>query len=1056
MRGKGLITFFAVALILICVYQLSFNIVTSGIEKKADAFASAKVLNGKTVDQVVPANAPNVTTLKDSLEVVLRKKRQQYLDSISTQPVYNIGIASFTYENCKEQELKLGLDLQGGMNVVLQVSIVDLIKALADNSTDPNFLKALDLAQKNQENSSNADLVTLFGQAWDQVAPNGKLASIFATRNNSDKVKFNSTNQEVLTFIRSEADGAFDRTVNIMRSRIDKFGVTQPNITPQPGSGRIVVELPGVDNPERVHKLLQASAKLEFWETYDNPTFYPYLVAANTALKNHLKATDTSKASANSLASAQNASSASNANPLLTSTDTSIKKLLDTSGLSATKDTSKPDSLQAQQQDLAQQAKDNPLFAVITPNFYRDQNNNNQMALQTGPIIGFVAGKDTAKVNAYLNQDYVKSVFPRDVKILWSAKPTTPQTNVYELYAIKMPIGSDKAPLEGDKVIAARQDFDQSQKAEVSMDMNSEGARIWKVLTGKNVGKSIAIVLDNEVYSAPRVDGEIPNGRSSITGGFSVEEAKDLANVLQAGKLPAPAKIIAEDVVGPSLGQESINAGIRSIIIAFIAILVFMIWYYSTSGIIADVALFFNLFFLIGVLASRGATLTLPGIAGIVLTMGMAVDANVLIHERIKEELAKGKALAKAVHEGHVKSYSAVFDTHITTLITGLILAYFGLGPVLGYATTLNYGIILTLFCMVFLAQLMFNFFISRGRHIQFATNITKSWFKNTNFQFVKYRRYAYIFSSTIIIIGLISIFTKGFDYGVDFLGGRSYIIRFDQNVNTTQVESDLAGPLGSRPVVKTFGANNQIKITTTFKVNENNTTADSLANVALFTGLQKYLPPGISYQTFVNKYELSHQVVGPSISTDIKNHAWEAILFSILGIFLYILLRFRKWQFSFGAVVAMFHDVLIVVGIYSIFSRILPFSLEVDESFVAAALTVMGYSVNDTVIVFDRIREYLREHPGGDVKKVINDALNNTLSRTIITSSTVILVLLILFIFGGDVIRGFSFALLVGIIFGTYSSIFVATPIVIDLSGKKQRFAGTATTQPRKPVTVK
>jgi len=1018
MRGKGLIQFFAVALILVCIYQLSFTIVVNKVESRAQAFAEIKVTKGKDVAAMSPSGS-NKLVFEDSVNELIRKAKQDYLDSIASEKVFDLGIISFTYEKCKAQQLSLGLDLKGGMNVVLQVSMEDLIRNMSDQSTDPYFNKALENAKAAMVTNPNKDLVTLFGEEYQKVAPNGQLASIFATRENQGKIKVTDNNTTVLNVIKSESDDAFSRTYNILRTRIDKFGVSQPSITPQPATGRIVVELPGVDNPQRVRNLLQAAAKLEFWETYENGEVYQYLQQANTVIKQRGIAVDSS---------AKNSTKDS----LLTANKTSKPDSNSLSSASSLNDTSSKGKAAKAKLNAA---ADNPLFVLLQPAVYRDDKNNLQLA--PGCIIGNALGTDTSKIDRLLTRDYVRSIFPKTLKFLWQAKPDAQDKKHYNLYAIKMKNNSDQAPLQGDAVIDARQDFDQNGKPEISMKMNSEGARTWKVLTGQNVGKEIAIVLDNYVESAPRVEGEIAGGNSSITGNFTIDEAKDLSNILKAGKLPAPAKIIGEEVVGPSLGEASINAGVRSIVIAFVAILAFMILYYSNSGIIADVALFFNLFFLIGVLASIGATLTLPGIAGIVLTMGMAVDANVLIHERIKEELAKGKSLLKAVNDGHTKSYSAVFDTHVTTLITGLILAYFGLGPVLGYATTLNYGIVLTLFSMVFLAHLMFNYFIERGMKVNFSTNFTKNYFKNTNIQFVNKRKYAYIFSGTLAVIGLVSIFTKGFDYGVDFLGGRSYVVRFDHSVNTTQVANELTAQFGSRPVVKTFGTNDQVKITTTFNVTNNTSGGDSLANIALYNGLKPELSPQVTYDVFKSKYELSSQVVGPSISRDIENHAFYAIAFSLLGIFLYILIRFRRWQFALGAIISLFHDTLMVMGLYSIFSRILPFSLEVDETFVAAVLTVMGYSVNDTVIVFDRIREYLREHASGDMKEVINDALNATLSRTIITSTTVLLVLLILFIFGGDVIRGFSFALLIGILFGTYSSIFVATPIVIDLTKK-------------------
>lgn len=1050
MRGKGLVTFFSIALILICIYQLSFNFVTRRVESKATSIAEAAVLQGKSLESITASNATHSPLYRDSVLTEIRKKRQNYLDSVSNKTIFNIGIAAFTYQECKDQQLNLGLDLQGGMNVVLQVSSEDLIKALADNSSDATFNKAIALAKEKQKTQAQADFVTLFEQSWNEVAPEGKLASIFGTRDNQEKVKFNSTNEEVIAFIRAESNGAFDKTFNILRSRIDKFGVTQPNITAQPSSGRITVELPGVDNPVRVRKLLQATAVLEFWETYDNPTFIQYLDAANTSLRNKLAAVDTASADTTSNPLTDVASAP--VNPLLAgSNDTSALASLADSGLLST------DSIALAAEQAKNQAKENPLTSVLQPNIYRTE--DDKVALAPGPVIGYSLGKDTSKVNEYLRLDYVRSNFPKDVKFLWSAKPTDETNNVYALYAIKMQVGTSRAPLEGDKVNDARQDIDQNNSPEVSMTMDSEGAKIWKVMTSKNIDKHIAIVLDNYVYSAPRVNGEIPNGRSSITGGFDINEAKDLANILTAGKLPAPARIIAEDVVGPSLGQESIQSGIMSIVVAFIAILLFMVLYYNTSGIIADIALFFNVFFIIGVLASIGATLTLSGIAGIVLTMGMAVDANVLIHERIKEELARGKTLLKAVEEGHQKSYSAIFDSNITSLITGLILAYFGLGPVLGYATTLNIGIVLTIFTAVFMGHIIFNFALKRNLPLKFTTRLSQNNFTNRNIPFVGKRKLGYIISGAVIVIMIASIFIKGFTYGVDFTGGRSYTIRFDQDVNTTAIREDLSATLGGTPpVVKTYGPANQIKVTTGYLMDNNTAGNDSIVNQAVYAGLKNYLPANLSFKDFHADYQLRSEVIGPSISSDIRNSAFKAVIFGFLGIFLYIFFRFRKWQFATGTLIALAHDIIILMGIFSIFSGLLPFSLDLDETFIATVLTVMGYSVNDKVVVFDRVREFLREHLKGNTGVVINDALNNTLNRTIMTNVTVMIVLLILFIFGGEVIRGFVFGLIIGLIICTYSSIFIAAPLVVDLTKEKElrSFDTASGKQPKVPVAAK
>ncbi len=1015
MRGKGLVQFFAIALILVCIYQLSFNIVTSRVESRADNYAEAKVMIGKSLD-AVPADQ------KDSVNAVIREYRQIYLDSIGNEKVFNLGVVSFTYLKCKEQQLNLGLDLQGGMSVVLQVSMKDLIKSLSGHNTDPAFLKALQLADEKVKTESSKDYVTLFGEAFKEVSPTGKLSSIFGTKENADRIKYNSTNEEVLAVIKQEADNAFNRTYNILSARINKFGVAQPSITPQPSTGRIVVELPGVDNPNRVRKLLQAAAKLEFWETYKAVEIYQFLEQVNNTLAARQVVKDSTSINGDSALLNNNSDAG-----LLTSTD-STKKDSTANSLSSNLDSA---GATTDSSAIAKnQAAQNPLFTILYIPNYKDEATGKQM-VSPGPVCGLALGKDTSKVNKYLKLDYIQAIMPRDVKFLWGAKSEEGTQSTYSLYAIRKQVGDENPPLDGSAVISARQDYDQNNRPEVAMNMNDEGARIWKLLTGKNIDRSIAIVLDDYVQSAPNVISEIGGGRSSISGGFTIEEAKDLANILQAGKLPAPAVIIGEDVVGPSLGKESINKGLNSMIIAFVAVLAFMVVYYSTSGIVANIALFLNLFFIVGVLASLGATLTLSGIAGMVLTMGMAVDANVLIHERIKEELAKGKTLIKAIQDGHTKSYSAVFDTHLTTLITGIILAYFGLGPVLGYATTLNIGVIFTLFTAVFCAHLIFDFWIKRTKTMAFHTRISKGNFSNMNIQFVSKRKYAYIFSGALAFLGLISIFTRGFDYGVDFTGGRTYVVRFEHNVNTTDVRKEMERTTHFNPIVKTYGSDNQVKITTQYMMESK----DSVADVALYSSLKKFIDEGVTQEQFMKKYVQSSSIIGATISDDIKNSSYKAVFLALIAIGLYILVRFRKWQYSLGVIVALAHDVLMVMGIFSLFKGIMPFSLEIDETFIAAALTVIGYSVNDTVIVFDRIRENLREHAAEDMKKTINDAINQTLNRTMITSLTVFLVILTLFIFGGDAIRGFSFAMLIGVAFGTYSSIFVATPLVIDFT---------------------
>lgn len=1021
MQARGLIRFFSIALFIVCLYQLSFTYFVNRIEKKADEFAKAEI----TTD----ANAP--MTVQDSISKMLRKKRQAYLDSMGNIEVYNLGIKKFTYQQCKEQQLNLGLDLQGGMSVVLQISVDDLIKAMSNYNSDISFNKALAEANKKMANSQK-DYVTLFGEAFTEVAPNGKLAAIFASREYQDKINFNSSNEDVLKVIRTEATEGIKRTFNILRTRIDKFGVTQPSITLDETNGRIVVELPGVDDPTRVRKLLQASAKLEFWETYDNGEVINFLAEANKVLKERMSLEDTTSSVKDSLSltptdSAGDLSLLSNAAAM--TNDSSAKK--DSTGdLSMLTDTStaKDTSKEFSQEEFA---KENPLFSVMTPAIYQDEQGVERV--RTGAVVGYVMGKDTAKVNRILASDKVRAVFPKNLKFLWSAKSISEDKDVYQIYAIKTRSNDMRAPLEGDAITDARQDFGNTNSPEVTMSMNTQGAAIWKRLTGENVNKCIAIVLDDNVYSAPVVKGEIGGGRSSIEGGFTVNEAKDLATILKAGKLPAPARIIQEEVVGPSLGKESIAAGVNALLIAFVAVLIFMIFYYTSSGYIADIAVLINLFFIIGVLASLGATLTLPGIAGIVLTLGMAVDANVIINERIREELARGKGMKLAITDGHKASYSAIIDGNLTTLLTGIILAYFGLGPILGFATTLNIGILSTLFTAVLLGQMMFDWAMSKDKKITFGSKTTMTLFKKLNFDFVGNRRKAYLFSGTIILAGIISMFTRGFDMGVDFKGGRTYIVRFEKAVNTLEIKDALKPVFNGEPVVRTFGGSNQVKITTAFMIEENSLTADSVVESKLYDGLKNIIGQNVPFEKFNSDYKISSQKVGPSIADDIKSSAVWATIFALVGIFIYILVRFKSWQYATGAIIALFHDVMVTLSFFSILAGFVPFSLEVNEVFIGALLTIVGYSINDTVIVFDRIRENLGVHHTESISSVVNRSINTTMSRTIITSLTVFMVVLILFLLGGEVLRGFAFALIIGVAFGTYSSIFIATPVVVE-----------------------
>lgn len=1011
MQAKGLVKFFGIALALVCIYQLSFTYFTNRVESKAAQYAKEAV-----------SKLTNATEDQKYLEE--RKATRRYLDSVSLKPVVNLGIAKFTYQQIKERQINLGLDLQGGMSVVLQVSLQDLIKSMSNNNPDPVLAQAITKANELQNNSQE-DYVTLFGRAITQIDPNAKLAPLFASTEYQKKINLNSTNAEVLTVIREEADASVKRTFEILRARIDKFGVTQPNINLQESTGRIVVELPGVNDPERVRRLLQSTAKLEFWETYENSQDLAKMFAeANDVLKkalgvdtigNKTGSTDTKKDTTATASTTNTATNATDSAATASNPDTTSA-----SSLLSAADTTKTDSLSAD--ELKRQ---NPLYAI----FSQSQN--------AGSMIGFIQGSDTARFNEYLRMPAVKSVFPPDMKLLYSAKPIGDKDNpnLYTVYAIKSRFGSNfKAPLEGDVITDARPDFDATQKVVVSMQMNAEGAGLWRKLTAENIKKSVAIVLDNLIYSAPVVQQEIAGGNSQISGNFTITEAEDLANILKSGKLPAPARIIEEEVVGPTLGKESIRNGLLSLIMGLIAVVIFMIFYYNKAGIFADIALFANLFFIMGILASMGAVLTLPGMAGIVLTMGMAVDANVIIFERIREELARGSGMRKAIADGYSKSYSAIIDGNLTTLLVGIILFYYGLGPVLGFATVLIVGILTSLFTAILLSRLAIDWYLARGGELKYATKLTENAFKNITYDFLGKRRIAYIISASTLLIGLLSIGIKGFEYGVDFQGGRTYVVRFDQDVSAPQIRESLTAIYGKEPLVRTYGAGNQYKITTSYNIDSSDPEMDNEVLRKLHEGVAKF-ENNVSYDEFVSKKVVSSQKVGPTIADDIKRGAIWATIFGLLAIFLYILFRFRKWQYGAGAVIATGHDALTVIGLFSLLSGIVPFSLEVDQSFIAAILTIIGYSVNDTVIVFDRIREYLGLNPKAKLEETVNKAISDTLSRTVMTSFATMLTVLILFIFGGDTIRGFAFALVIGIIVGTYSSIFVAAPAMVDLS---------------------
>ena len=992
MQSKGAVKLFAILLALVCVYQLSFTLVTRSVEKDAKAFA-----NGD------PA------------------KERQYLDSVNTQPVY--PIFGHTYKKCKENELNLGLDLKGGMNVTLEVSLVDLIRSMANHSTDATFNKALDNAVAAQSKSQK-DFVSLFVDEFQKLDPNGRLAAIFATKELSERINFNSSNEEVKQIIQTEANAAFDRTYQIIKTRIDKFGVTQPNVQ-KLGNGRILVELPGIKEPECVRKLLQGTAKLEFWETYDNTEIYPMLEEANKALKLTGAADTTVQAEAINTDSL--AVPADTLKDATAAADTAAKSEDLVAQLGDKKeggDTAKTDT--TGQKSFEDFARENPFFAVLTPSV--GQNEQGQSELRKGPVIGMSLIKDTARVNQYLAMPQVRSKFPREFKAFWSVKPIDAEGRVLQLVAIKMPNRDFQAPLDGSAVVDARKQKGQfSDNWEIGMSMNAEGARTWKRLTGQNIGKSVAIVLDDYVYSFPVVQNEISGGNSSITGQFTLEEADDLANVLKVGKLPAPARIVEDTVVGPTLGQEAINAGLISFVIALVLVLLFMVSYYSNAGLVADIALFANVFFIMGILASLGAVLTLPGIAGIVLTIGLSVDANILIFERVREEMALGKGLRLAISDGFKHAYSSIIDSNVTTLILGIILYVFGTGPIQGFATTLIIGILTSLFCAIFITRMIFEWMLGRNKDIRFWNNFSKGAFKNIHINFVERRKIYYMISGLIIAAGIAAFVTKGLNFGVDFQGGRSYVVRFEKPMATVDVIDALKGPFGKSPEVKTFGGENQVKITTTYLIDDPAQDAEVRVTDKLNEGLKAI---GGNYTV------LSTQKVGPTIADDIKSSAIWAILISCALMFIYIFIRFKRWQFGLGAVVALLHDAVVVLSFFAIFNGVLPFSLEIDQAFIAAILTVMGYSMTDTVVVFDRIREFVGvHHHAHNQRKVINDALNATLSRTINTSLTIFFVLLAIFIFGGEVIRGFTFALLIGIVIGTYSSICIATPVVVDFA---------------------
>ncbi|MDR1273485.1 MAG: protein translocase subunit SecDF [Odoribacteraceae bacterium] len=991
MQNKKAIRSLAIILALVSLYQLFFTYKTRQVENAAREFA-----------------------LGDPV------KEKSYLDSIQNEVVYNLGVAKFTYKECKELELNLGLDLRGGMNVTMEVDVVDVVKSLANHSEDPSFNAALAEAVKLRV-SDPTDFVTLFGQAFERIAPNAQLASpaIFGTREMEDKINRGASNKEVLDVIREAANGAIDNTFNILRTRIDRFGVTQPNVRKADISGRIVIELPGVKDPQRVRELLQGTAALEFYETYDQQDYHPYLEAADGKLREVLRAREVLQAPA----AGENAPVSPAVDSLTSPAETGSELM---------------DALNRQQDSLSGDdplalAGTNPLFALLQPNPPLPDVHGGSSA------VGYALTRDTARVNEYLAIPQVRNLLPRNSRLLWGMKAT----NGYAvLYAIKITTRNGKAPLEGDAITDARTSYDpQSGRPTVSMTMNGEGARTWARLTKENINHAIAIVLDGMVASAPNVMNEISGGSSQITGNFTQRETEDLSNILESGKLPAPAHIIADEVVGPSLGMEAIQSGMWSFVVAFVVVLLYMFFFYSKdAGLAANIALLANLFFLFGILASIGAVLTLPGIAGIVLTMGMAVDANVLIYERVQEEMRSGKGLKLAIKEGFQRSYPAIIDSNLTTMLTGIILYYFGEGPIKGFASTLVIGLITSIFTSIFISRLVLERLARKRDTVTFTTRATASFLRDTKYPFLKKRVISYTVSGVLIVIGLVSLFTRGLDRGIDFVGGRTYTVAFapDMKVAVEDVAEALQGVYESAPEVKTFGTANQVNITTKYKYDQLSAEVDAEVDSLLYAGLQAFIPAGTTYAQFREVNLQRSQKIGAAVAEDMTRAAIWSVIFALAGIFLYILARFSRWQYGVGAVVGLAHNVLIVLGVYSIFSGMLPFSMEIDQSFIAAILTVVGYSLNDTVVVFDRIREYRRLYTKRGDESVVNDALNSTLRRTFNTSFSTVVVLVAIFIFGGASLKGFIFALLIGVIVGTYSSLFIATPASYDLSKKK------------------
>lgn len=1020
MQSKGFIRIVAICLILACLWQLSFTLVTGIHNGKAGKRAEQAVENFQ--NSAAFANVPEADRAF-YLDSIRKIESRRYTDSISSEKIY----FGYTFKNVQNQAINLGLDLKGGMNVMLQVQLEDLVRALAGNNTTPEFQKAIALAKERSVNSQS-DFITLFAEAWKETSGGQRLSQVFGTYEMRDRIKPESTDEQVISVIKGEAESAVANSFNVLRNRIDKFGVTQPSIQKIGNTGRILVELPGVKEPERVRKLLQGTASLEFWTTYYNQEISPYLIEANALLAQLLDNGDAEE-------------------------DTAAENGVDGDIVAQEIAAQGENSGEA---DFEAYRKANPLFAVLTPSQFRDN-----------ACIGFAAAADTALVNQYLHRPEVAAIFPVEFRPMWSVKPSeyVQSDNIYELVAIKASSRDGKAPLDGGSVTDARVEYNNRTGGEpsVSMTMNAEGANIWARLTKENVGRQIAIVLDGTVYSYPNVLGEISGGQSSITGHFTVDEATDLTNVLKSGKLPAPATIVQEQVVGPSLGAESIRSGLISFIIAFILVLIYMVLFYKGAGLAADVALITNVVLLFGILSAFGAVLTLPGIAGLVLTLGMAVDANVIIYERIKEELKAGKGLGKAVHDGYANAYSAIIDGQVTTLLTGIVLFFFGSGPIKGFATTLIIGIVTSVLTSIFITRLIFDDRVQAGKNISFENKFTKNFLKHTNVDFLKGRKWSYIVSGALILISLGSMFIKGFTYGVDFTGGRTYVVRFDTPVTAEEVRTatsnvfDIASSAddnvkSSSVEVKQFGGESQMKITTSYKFDDESSAVDTEIEGMLYEALKGFYSENLSLSDFTSTLDnpngiISSDKVGASIANDIKRNAIISIILALIVIFAYIAMRFKGWTWGLGGVVSLAHTAIIIIGFFSLFSGILPFNLDVDQTFIAAILTIIGYAINDNVVIFDRIRENLGIHPNDDFKETVNKSLNATLTRTVNTSVSTLLPMLAIAIFGGESIRGLSVALCLGICIGTYASIMIGTPIMFDsaMSSRKKQLAAAS-----------